>query len=51
MITFLLELGVPPHIVQAIAGHADVDVTMRIYAHANLDAMRDAMDRLDDHLG
>jgi excisionase family DNA binding protein len=49
MITFLLELGVPPHIVQAIAGHADVDVTMRIYAHANLDAMRDAMDRLDDH--
>jgi integrase len=30
MITFLLELGVPPRIVQGIAGHADVDVAMRI---------------------
>ena len=50
MVTLLLELGVPPHVVQAIAGHADIEVTMKIYAHANLDAMRSAMGKLDDHL-
>ena len=49
-ITLLLTLGVPPHTVQAIAGHSHINVTMRIYAHANLDAMRDTMDRLDDRL-
>ena len=50
VVTLLLDLGTPPHLVQAIARHADIDVTMKVYAHANLDAMRDAMDRLDDHL-
>ncbi|MGI5237007.1 tyrosine-type recombinase/integrase [Dactylosporangium sp. CA-139066] len=50
MVTLLLELGVPPHLVQAIARHADVDITLKIYAHTNLDAMREGMKRLDDRL-
>lgn len=29
----------PSHVVQAIARHADIDVTLTIYAHTNLDAM------------
>jgi hypothetical protein len=36
--------------VQAIARHAHVDITLKIYAHANLDAMREALKRLDDQL-
>jgi integrase len=51
MVTLLLELGVPPHTVQALARHADIDITMRIYAHANLDSMRSAAKQLDDRLG
>lgn len=50
VVTLLLELKVPPHIVQAIAGHADPDVTMRVYAHANLEAMRTALDKLGERL-
>jgi integrase len=50
VVTLLLELGVPPHLVQAIARHAHVDITLKIYAHTNLDAMRAAVKRLDDHL-
>jgi hypothetical protein len=52
-----LELGTPPHVVQAIARHADLDVTMRIYAHTNLDTMREALaaytppDRLGHTMG
>ena len=46
MVTLLLDLGTPPHIVQVIARHADVEVTMRIYAHANLDEMRKAVGQL-----
>jgi hypothetical protein len=37
----------PPHVVQAIARDADLDVTLAIYAHTNLDAMRDALDKID----
>jgi hypothetical protein len=33
----LLTLAVPPHIRQAIVGHADVHVTMTIVAHASLE--------------
>jgi integrase len=50
MVTLLLDLGVPPHLVQAIARHADVDITLKIYAHTNLDAMREGLKRLDDYL-
>jgi hypothetical protein len=37
-------------VVQAIARHADVKVTLKVYAHANLDAMREALGRLDGRL-
>jgi integrase len=47
VVSLLLEMGTPPHVVQAIARHADIDVTMSIYAHTNLDAMRDALDKID----
>jgi integrase len=50
MVTQLLDLGAPPHLVQAIARHADVDITLKIYAHTNLDAMRAGLKRLDDYL-
>ena len=43
VVSLLLELGVPPHVVQAIAQHADVKITLKVYAHANLDAMRQAL--------
>lgn len=47
MVTLLLEWGTPPHIVQAIARHAGIEVTMKVYAHANLDAMREAVNKFD----
>jgi integrase len=50
-VTLLLELGAPPHVVQAIARHADLDVTLGIYAHTNLDAMREALDRIEWEVG
>ncbi|WP_049579657.1 site-specific integrase [Streptomyces sp. SBT349] len=50
-VTLLLDLGVPPHIVQQIAGHSDHSVTMKVYAHASLDEMRKALDRLGRRLG
>jgi integrase len=36
----------PPHIVQAIVGHADIHVTLTIYAHASLEDQRKALDQL-----
>jgi integrase len=33
IVTLLRELGTPPHVVQAIARHADLGVTLSIYAH------------------
>jgi integrase len=45
-VTLLLGLKVPPHIVQAIVGHADVQVTMAVYAHASLEDQRKALDQL-----
>jgi integrase len=50
VVSLLMELGVPPHVVQAIARHADVKLTMKVYAHANLDAMRQALGKLDGRL-
>ncbi|MBV9729391.1 MAG: tyrosine-type recombinase/integrase, partial [Pseudonocardiales bacterium] len=47
VVSLLLELGTPPHVVQAIARHADLEVTMKIYAHTNLDTMRQALDKID----
>jgi integrase len=42
-----LELGTSPHVVQAIARHADLEITLSIYAHTNLAAMREALDRIE----
>ncbi|MFC4942346.1 tyrosine-type recombinase/integrase [Pseudonocardia sp. GCM10023141] len=47
VVSLLLALGTPPHVVQAIARHADLDITLSIYAHTNLDAMREALDQID----
>ncbi|HEY6424885.1 MAG TPA: hypothetical protein VIY28_16935 [Pseudonocardiaceae bacterium] len=37
----------PPHVVQRIARHADLDVTLGIYAHTDLDPMREALDSIE----
>jgi integrase len=50
VVSMLMELGVPPHVVQAIARHADVKITLKIYSHTNLDAMRQALGKLDGRL-
>jgi integrase len=50
MVTLLLEWGTPPHIVQALARHAGIEMTMNVYAHANLDAMREAVNQFDQRL-
>ncbi|MDF2978538.1 MAG: site-specific integrase [Actinomycetospora sp.] len=47
VVSLLLDLRTPPHVVQAIARHAHIDVTMAIYAHTNLDAMRQALDAIE----
>jgi integrase len=49
-VTLLLDLGVPPHIVVRIVGHATLDVTMGIYAHATLEEQRQALRELEDRL-
>ncbi|MEU1398935.1 hypothetical protein ABZ403_23075 [Micromonospora zamorensis] len=46
----LTELGLPPHAVQAIARHADVTLTLKVDSHADLDAMRQALGKLDGRL-
>ncbi|WP_307790831.1 tyrosine-type recombinase/integrase [Streptomyces actuosus] len=45
-VTLLLGIGVPPHIVRDIVGHSALDVTMNIYAHADMTEKRAALDRL-----
>jgi hypothetical protein len=48
-----LDLGVPPHIVRDIIGHADARTsasTMTIYAHASLEEKRAALRKLDERL-
>jgi len=50
VVSLLMEMGVPPHVVQAVARHADVKITLKVYAHANLDAMRQALGKLDGRL-
>jgi integrase len=50
-VTLLLDLAAPPHIVQAIAGHSGIEVTMMIYAHGARDEQRRALQTLGDRLG
>ncbi len=47
--TLLLELGVDPHVVQAILGHSSAAVT-RGYQHVRLELSRDALGSLGDLL-
>lgn len=49
-VSMLMDLGVQPHVVQAIASHADVKITLKVYSHTNLDAMRQALGELDGRL-
>lgn len=49
-VSLLLDLGAPPHVVREIVGHADLGVTMTIYAHASQVEKRSALGRLDDKL-
>jgi integrase len=51
VVSSLLSLGTPPHVVQAIARHADIDVTMTIYAHTNMDEMCQALDAIEWEAG
>lgn len=48
--SLLLDLGAPPHVVREIVGHADLGVTMLIYAHAAHEEKRAALGRLDERL-
>jgi integrase len=50
VVSVLMDLGAQPHVVQAIARHSDVKITLQIYAHTNLTAMREALDKLDEWL-
>ncbi|HEY6594605.1 MAG TPA: tyrosine-type recombinase/integrase [Asanoa sp.] len=47
VVSLLMEPGVPPNVVQAIARHPDRKITLKVYSHANLDAMRQALGKLD----
>jgi hypothetical protein len=45
-----MDLGARPHVVKAVAHHSDLKITPQIYAHTNLTAMREALDKLDEWL-
>jgi integrase len=45
-VTLLPRLKVPPHIMRAIVGHADIHVTMTIYAHTSLEDQRKTLEQL-----
>ena len=46
-VTHMLALGVDPKTVQALVGHAEIDMTM-YYAHAQETSKQDAISRYDD---
>ena len=48
--TLLVDLDIHPRIIMRILRHADVAVTMEIYAQASSDATRDALRRLGESL-
>lgn len=47
MVTLLIDMGVPVHVVSAIAGHSDVSVTLRHYARSDALQMGKAMEGMD----
>jgi len=44
-VTDLLRRGCQPHVVQALARHRDARTTLQVYAHANADDLRAAVNR------
>lgn len=48
--TLLATLGIPPKVVMAILGHANVSTTLGIYTHAEDAAKREAMAALNTRL-
>ena len=49
--SLLVDLDVHPRVIMAILRHADVKVTMEVYAQASSKATREALKRLGDSLG
>lgn len=50
-VTILLQMGVPPHVVQEIAGHSNVNITLNVYGHVLPGQQESAMDKWDGVLG
>jgi integrase len=50
-VTILLKMGVPPHVVQEIAGHSDISTTLGIYGHVLPGQQKQEMDKWDGVLG
>jgi integrase len=50
-VTILLMMGVPPHVVQEIAGHSDVHTTLSVYAKVLPGQQAEAMQKWDSALG
>ncbi|HSA49784.1 MAG TPA: site-specific integrase, partial [Yinghuangia sp.] len=48
--SLLLDLGAPPHVVREILGHAGIEVTMGVYAHASDSEKRKAIEGLTSKL-
>ena len=48
--TILMELGVPPKVVQERLGHSTITTTMNIYSHVTPTMQRSAVDRFANHL-
>ena len=49
-VSLLLVLGVHSRTVMEIVGHSEIEMTMNVYGHVNLDAQRRALDGLDEQL-
>lgn len=50
-VTILLQMGVPPHVVQEIVGHSSVQITLRVYGHVLPGQQANAMEKWDGVLG
>jgi integrase len=47
-LTILATRGVPPRTLMGIAGHATIAVTMQIYAHLDVNSVRESIDLMSD---
>jgi integrase len=50
-VTILLEMGVPAHVVQEIAGHSNISTTLGIYGHVLPGQQEKAVNKWEDTLG